>query len=194
MSGKAGSPRRRAILEAALRVIERAGVESLTHRAVAAEADVPVAATTYYFDSRDAIVREALALVSARSIALVEAHTAVAAPLDLNGLRVRLVGFAEAQLADREAPLVAQYELLLEAARRPELRPLAAAWSAAYDRGLTALVTAAGLPRAATAAEIVSTWLEGALLGQLSEPRSDFRDAYLAPQLDVLLAALAAPS
>jgi DNA-binding transcriptional regulator YbjK len=41
--------RRRAILEATLRIIIRDGVRAVRHRAVAKEAGVPLSATTYYF-------------------------------------------------------------------------------------------------------------------------------------------------
>ncbi len=51
--------RRQAILEAALRVIERDGVRGVKHRAVAAEAEVPLAATTYYFDDIQALLHDA---------------------------------------------------------------------------------------------------------------------------------------
>ncbi|MAZ87427.1 MAG: TetR family transcriptional regulator [Cellvibrionaceae bacterium] len=51
--------RRQAILEAALRVIERDGVRGVKHRAVAAEAQVPLAATTYYFDDIQALLHDA---------------------------------------------------------------------------------------------------------------------------------------
>lgn len=51
--------RRKAILEAALRVIERDGVRGIKHRAVAAEADVPLAATTYYFDDIHSLLHDA---------------------------------------------------------------------------------------------------------------------------------------
>lgn len=51
-----GHARRQAILEAALRVISRDGVRGVRHRAVAAEAAVPLSATTYYFkDIQDLI-------------------------------------------------------------------------------------------------------------------------------------------
>lgn len=44
-----GHARRQALLEATLRVIVREGVRGVRHRAVAAEAGVPLSATTYYF-------------------------------------------------------------------------------------------------------------------------------------------------
>ncbi len=51
--------RRKAILEAALRVIEKDGVRGVKHRAVATEAGVPLAATTYYFDDIQSLLHDA---------------------------------------------------------------------------------------------------------------------------------------
>lgn len=53
-----GRERRQLILEAALRLIAREGIRSVRHRAVASEADVPLAATTYYFKSIDDLLAE----------------------------------------------------------------------------------------------------------------------------------------
>jgi AcrR family transcriptional regulator len=50
--------RREAILDAALRVIEREGVRGVRHRAVAKEAGVPLAATTYYFEDIHALLHD----------------------------------------------------------------------------------------------------------------------------------------
>jgi DNA-binding transcriptional regulator YbjK len=48
------------IVDAAMRLISRSGVESLTHRRIAEEAGVPLGSTTYYFDSLDDIIIAAL--------------------------------------------------------------------------------------------------------------------------------------
>ncbi len=76
VNSKRLNPRRREILEATLRVIGEGGVNSVTHRAVAQEARVALASTTYYFDSKDALVEEALELMIARSIEDVRRFTA----------------------------------------------------------------------------------------------------------------------
>ena len=55
-----GAARRRQILEATLRVIGRGGIAAVDHRAVAADAGVPLGSTTYYFDSKDDMVSQAL--------------------------------------------------------------------------------------------------------------------------------------
>ncbi len=186
------SGRRRAIVEATLSVIGRGGVDAVTHRAVAIEADVPLAATTYYFASKAELVQEALELVIARSADVVGDHTSVDGEISCHDLVERLAAFAEAQLDDREAPLIAQYELMLEAGRREHLRPLAECWSEAYMAGLVELVRASPLPDPDRSAELLSALIEGALLDQLSLPRDDFSDGRLRPMLDLAVRGLSA--
>ncbi len=54
--------RRRAILEATLRIIIRDGIRAVRHRAVAAEAQVPLSATTYYFKDIHDLIADAFTL------------------------------------------------------------------------------------------------------------------------------------
>lgn len=51
--------RRKAILEATLRLIVKEGIRGIRHRAVAREASVPLAATTYYFKDLDDLISDA---------------------------------------------------------------------------------------------------------------------------------------
>ena len=53
--------RRQDIIEATLRVMARDGLRAVSHRAVASEASVPLASTTYYFrDLEDLIIESFL--------------------------------------------------------------------------------------------------------------------------------------
>lgn len=54
--------RRRLILEATLRIIVRDGIRGVRHRAVAKEAGVPLAATTYYFKDIGDLITDAFNL------------------------------------------------------------------------------------------------------------------------------------
>jgi TetR/AcrR family transcriptional regulator, regulator of biofilm formation and stress response len=186
------SDRRRAIVEGTLSVIGRGGVDAVTHRAVAVEAGVPLAATTYYFASKAELVQEALELVIARSAEIVDEFTRIDGELDCESLIDRLTAFAEAQFEDREAPLIAQYELMLEASRREYLRPLAERWAEAYMAGLVELVRASPLPDPGRAADLLSALIEGALLDQLALPRDDFVDGSLRPLLELAVRGLSA--
>src|SRR3954447_8331239 len=106
---KRRNPRRRDILEATLRVIGESGVKSVTHRAVAQEANVALASTTYYFDSKDALVEEALELMIVRSVECVRRYTACPPGISQAELIDRMVGFADAQINDPLALVLAQY-------------------------------------------------------------------------------------
>jgi TetR/AcrR family transcriptional regulator, regulator of biofilm formation and stress response len=187
------SDRRHVILEATLRVIARHGADGATHRAVAAEAAVPLASTTYHFTSKDALVHEALEMAIDRSIAAVRRESAPPAPADPAQLVDRLLSLVAAICGDDQAPLAAQYELVLEAGRRPELRPLAERWNQAYLDGIESLAASAGLPDARQAGEILSNLIEGALLTQLSVPRPGFAAGPLQAMLERTVDGLARP-
>ncbi len=60
--------RRRLILEAALRVIAKEGVRAIRHRAIAKEANVPLAATTYYFKDIDELIIDAFTLYTEKAL------------------------------------------------------------------------------------------------------------------------------
>jgi DNA-binding transcriptional regulator YbjK len=128
-----GERRRQAILEATLRVIERDGVSGVSHRSVAREAGVPTTSTTYYFASLDDLLIATL-MWSAEKLAddiggmvatLVEAH---GSGVDHdNGVRDVSRLLAD-MLGEHRGRTMAEYELYLLAARRPELRPAARRW------------------------------------------------------------------
>jgi TetR/AcrR family transcriptional regulator, regulator of biofilm formation and stress response len=187
---KRRNPRRREILEATLRVIGESGVNSVTHRAVAQEASVALASTTYYFDSKDVLVEEALELMIARSIEDVRRFTACSGPITQAELIDRIVGFADAQINDPLAFLTAQYELMLEAGRREYLHPLARRWTIAYMDGFNHAVQSAGLPEPEAAAELITNFVEGALLNHVTTPSDDFLEGRFRPLLTDLVAAL----
>lgn len=61
-SRKSSAERRLKILEATMRIIVRDGIRGVRHRAVAAEAEVPLAATTYYFEHINDLISDAFVL------------------------------------------------------------------------------------------------------------------------------------
>jgi len=65
-----GEARRTALQDAVIRVIEHGGPGTVTHTAVTAEAEVPLAAATYYFANIDDLVVSALLGVTAQQVAM----------------------------------------------------------------------------------------------------------------------------
>jgi TetR/AcrR family transcriptional regulator, regulator of biofilm formation and stress response len=109
-------------------VVERDGAAGVSHRTVSREAGLPTSASTYYFDGVDDLLTAALTSCMTEDAANV--RSIAAAPGDI---RRR---FAEqlAHIVSAPGRLIAEYELFLLAARRPELRESTDNWmSAAAD-------------------------------------------------------------
>ncbi|MEU6996739.1 TetR family transcriptional regulator [Nonomuraea sp. NPDC046570] len=120
-----GERRRQELIEATLRVVARDGASGVTHRTVAREAGLPTTASTYYFAGIDDLLCAALTSVMDKDAARVQRLTAETETLE-EGLR----GLAEmmADSAADPADRLADNELYLLAARRPELREPVRRW------------------------------------------------------------------
>ena len=148
-----GEARRRALLDAALRVIGQGGVEAITHRRVAEEAGVSRGAVTHHFGSRDAIVVEAFRYY----IRIVASHLDEAMEKDsgegLDGVIEWMVRYQQREFLDPQLVL-AEYELILFAARSEELGPEYRAWERSLIGSLAISLERAGFPNAMSAARL----------------------------------------
>jgi TetR/AcrR family transcriptional regulator, regulator of biofilm formation and stress response len=152
---------REALLDAAVRVVAGGGLRRLTYRAVAQEAGVTHGLVVHHFGSRDALIEEALAHAVRQSLSSSSLETGTGEIADF-------AGGLTAMVESRPDHQTFQYELLLEARRRPELLPhlraLYEEYFAATSRELSHLLPeepGRGLSRLVFAA------LEGLVLHQL---------------------------
>jgi DNA-binding transcriptional regulator YbjK len=163
--------RREQILDATLRVIGRSGREAVTHRAVAEEAGVPLGSTTYYFDSRDDLLGQAL-----EHVARQEADRHVQLGHELRKARSSrqladmLLDQLVFEIEDRDA-YVAEYELWLEASRRPDLREAATAWCDAVQLAVAGGMEKLGSSDPGADASLVVAAIDG--LGERVLARED---------------------
>ena len=67
-----GAARREALLEAVLAIVADVGPDAVTHRRVAEQAQLPLASTTYWFDSKEDLLTAALELAARRDVARLE--------------------------------------------------------------------------------------------------------------------------
>lgn len=105
--------RRERIIDAAIRVVGAKGIAGLSHRSVAAEADVPLGSTTYHFASLDELLIAALRRTNENFATLMRQSRSLADPAaDLAGELARLLG--EFFGAGR-GPAELEYELYLAA-------------------------------------------------------------------------------
>jgi DNA-binding transcriptional regulator YbjK len=143
-----GVKRRTEILEATLRLLAREGAAPLTMRAVAAEAGVPLTATTYYFESKDELILEAWRLHAEREAARVSRATeAIASVLSPPEIADRMARFVQEGLVPARESLLAEFELLVQAARQPELEELTRVWHQAVRERVRQVLAAAGSPQ-----------------------------------------------
>lgn len=162
--------RRGAILDATVRILTTAGLAAVTHRAVAREADVPLAATTYYFSSKEELIGEALSILVADEIERLTARAqelgeAIRSPAETAS------AVAEVLLPDAEAVggLLAKFEVYVEAARTPGLRDHAARWQRAFAGLATSSLELAGAPDPARRGPLLVAAADGILLHALSD-------------------------
>ena len=164
-----GEERRREILLATLSLIERDGVEGVTHRAVGEASGVPLGSVTYYFPTKDALLREALEWWVNEEVARLE-EVVVAIEREELSPAEGAARWSEL-LRGNDPHQVAQFDLYLQAARDPALQPAAAAAFAAYERVAAAALRAAGLDAdPAVAAPMFVALADGLGLRRLADP------------------------
>ncbi len=114
--------RRQQILDAAMRIVVRDGVRGVRHRAVAAEAQVPLSATTYYFKDIEDLLTDTFAQYVARSADYMATRWASTEIL-LREMIARGDGgaAARAQLADEVARMAVDYVMRQLQGRRDYL-------------------------------------------------------------------------
>ena len=117
MGGVTYGTGRSALLEAAINIVATQGLRGMTYRNVAAAAGVTQGLVKHHFGNWDALLEEALLLAVEQSIEW----------SDLESDEPGFEGFARklGDLVTRSAELEAfQFELALEARRRPDLLPI----------------------------------------------------------------------
>ena len=114
--------RRRDILEATLRIIRTEGVRGVRHRAVAKEAKVPLAATTYYFKDIDELIVDAFTLYTEQALLVLRGFTGnfyqplsqlLSAGMSGPAERERLIEFMAEQVTQyMRVQIIEEYDML----------------------------------------------------------------------------------
>jgi AcrR family transcriptional regulator len=157
---------RRALLDAAVRVVARKGLRGLTYREVAAEAGVTYGLVSHHFGSRDALIHESLEHAFRESLAVSFLHHPIESVEEFGG------GLPEAVSALPDHQLF-EYEIGLEARRRPEML---AELRAVYDEYVTLVerqLRAIGIDQERTFARLIFATLDGLVLQQLFFGRTE---------------------
>jgi DNA-binding transcriptional regulator YbjK len=166
-----GAARREALLEAVLKIVADVGPDAVTHRRVAEVAGLPLASTTYWFDSKEHLLTAALELAADRDTTRLLEHAADAERSHADPLDAAVEAIVD-QVDDPQrssrASLVASFALLLEAARRPALQEVSRRWTEAYLLTVGRLLEAAGSQRPRADAELLLGAADGLVITQLA--------------------------
>jgi TetR/AcrR family transcriptional regulator, regulator of biofilm formation and stress response len=186
-AAKEPEDRRASILDATLRLIATDGVDSVTHRRVAAAAGVPLGSTTYYFESREHLLREAFRRYLDQIQSLQNRVARTVKKNTVAGLVDYLVEMTQREFED-EQMVLAEYELTLFAARDAEIAEALHAWDAVMLGHLARAFETMGAQRPFDAAHTVLNMMRGHELDSLS--RHDTDADGLRRRLMVVVAAL----
>lgn len=166
MTAAPAADTRSKLLRAALELIGEGGVGELTNRTVARRAGVALGSLTYHFESRTAMLREALALfISEETARLEELTTALRDARLTDGQGVAAL---ETLLEGDTPRRIAKLELYLQATRDPDLVGAARECFAAYDRLAASAFAALGIEDADALAPVLVAVIDGLQLRRLA--------------------------
>ncbi len=161
--------RRQDIIEATLRVMARDGLRAVSHRAVASEASVPLASTTYYFRDLEDLIIESFLHWSEGQRRDIEAFQvrvlALLSQTRVAGTAEALADAASAYVVDQVQRLrsdrVLEYAFLHEAIRVPRLRAALERQQQGHLDFLRGFHAALGSPQPELDAQITNSVLLG---------------------------------
>lgn len=202
-TSRSGSENRRLlILEAALRIVVREGVRGIRHRAVAKEANVPLAATTYYFKDIQELINDTFTLYAEKALLIVNqfavglngssnegqdksfAELLINAESMIDMIADGMTQYVIEQITQHRGALIAEQAFRYEAILNPHLRLLGNAHKEALLQTLIELLTVAKSPNPKADAIIIISILhrmeyEGLLLEPENINKEDIRNTLL---------------
>jgi len=171
-----GERRRAALVEAAAALLVEGGFEAVRHRAVAERAGLPLASTTYYFDSLDDLISAAVEHHGRTELA--KGHAQLdELPTAPRGVDT-VVELVLDQLLGEDPgfePVLLRYERLVATGRRPYLRPLMRELGEGLRALLTEIFARSGLPIERRRLEELIALVDGAVVNALIEADPDPR-------------------
>jgi DNA-binding transcriptional regulator YbjK len=141
-------------------VLRRDGVLALNHRAVAAEADVPLGSVTYHYRTLDDVLAAALESISDDELQVLNDWQE---NWDLErDLMASLVALLTLYCNDRRAMSILEYEVHVLAYRRPIMREPSRRWDRALHEILNRYMSSAD-------ADLVIAMMDGVMLNNLTD-------------------------
>lgn len=162
--------RRNLLADAGITVLAREGSRGLTHRAIDAEAGVPIGTTSNYFRSRQTLVSGIFERIGVRLAPTPEELQLRATSQPSRELFADYIRDIVRRLLGHRDVTIALFELRLEAARNPELAASLGEWQRAGFDGDVAFNEHAGLPGGRREVALFHYAIDGLVFDQLTSP------------------------
>ncbi|MEZ5997498.1 MAG: TetR family transcriptional regulator [Hyphomonas sp.] len=175
--------RRKALIEAVVRLLAREGAKGVTHRAVATEAGASHGTVRYYFESTEDMISAALKSFMDRQVEATLALHGAVEPGQGDLIWHLAAAFLANRLENGREGEIARYELFLHATRNETLRPELEKWAEQYFQLFEGEYRVRGLSNPRLRAERMIYMLNGMMLRQLATPMEDFEKGVLLPAI-----------
>ncbi len=167
-------PRREVLLDAAIELLGREGVRGVTHRAVDVAAGLPLGSASNLFRTRDALFDAVAGRVTERELAAWEDLALRLLPRTPAETAAAIALFIREAATSHAALSLARYAILLEAARRPELRAALSVTGARVNARFLDVLRAVGSSDPERDMHLLLNYGTGLLIHQLALPDPDF--------------------
>ena len=184
----AGEKKRQSILEAALNVIALEGVDAVTHRRVAKEADVSHGVVSYHFATRDSLVHKSFEFYfGSFEDLMTKGGWKPNKKMSKRQILDLLTTIIKNELSDLKGTLIEQ-ELILIAARNSKLAKLYREWEKSGIDIFAADLKRSGYKQPKDVAHILINLIRGFLLERLTD--NTLTEKHFRKRANVLLSAI----
>lgn len=182
-----GLERRDAIVDATLSILESEGLEGVTHRRVADAAGVPLAATTYYFSSKEDLMQAAMGRLierEAKVFGAIADAVGGGGSMSIDEGVEALIAYQHYLIREKRMAQFAEFELYLRVARTASGSDALGQWPQAFREVAEAALTALGAAQPRRDGHALVALIHGLVLHALTAQDPDrFADEVMAPVL-----------
>ena len=171
------TPRRQALLDAAIGVLGERGMRELTHRAVDAEAGVAAGSAANYFPTREALLEAIVERVSAMERDHFDDMALKIRPVTPAELGRAVAGWVRESTSARRALTLSRYAILVEAGHNAKIRRQLAETGSRVNAWFANWLQAIGSSDTDHDVEVLGNYITGMMLHQLAIPDPDFDPA-----------------
>jgi TetR/AcrR family transcriptional regulator, regulator of biofilm formation and stress response len=167
------------ILDATLKLIARGGIDAVRYRDVATESGIPLGTISYQHPSREELIRSAFKHFLVKSEGLLRKTAAGARPREPHDVAKLIADILQSESADPDRAYLAEFELLVYAARDRQMADMLVEWDRRLIAELGSILESVGVQSPFATAETLLDLSRGFQLVRLGRQEPNFSDLRL---------------